>query len=157
MPFIVNVGGAKSYFVQVDQGTPAAAAFTIDVVHQSFAAPATFHLTGEIPTFDGSVQSPAAGAKIAVGQLLVVAWTPEPRAAYTLVQLFHRAGSSLASKYTSPAPLGLDVSKETIPAASIDAAGTYLLNVQFSKPTCPLTADGCVYNASTSIINVDAT
>ena len=106
--------------------------------------------------FEGAIETPTDGATVSAGQPLDVAWKAEPRAAFTLVQLFRISGGAFTTKYVSAAPRSSVTTKETIPATAFDAPAKYLLNVQLTRPTCPTTAEGCVYNASTAISNLEA-
>ncbi len=156
MPFTTNLSGQKSYFVQLTTKS-APAAIGIDVAHASFVGGATYSLAPETPDFDPAIAQPADQAQIAIGQPLDVTWTASPRAAYAIVELFAAApGGGFTALYASDAPRLPTVTKETIPASKLTAAGMYLLNVQMSRPSCPTTADGCVYNASTAAVNLTA-
>jgi hypothetical protein len=157
MPFATNLAGQKSYFVQLAKGASAPASLGIDVAHTSFPGGASFTLASEVPDFDPAVTQPADQAQIAAGQPLGVTWTASTRAAYAIVELFApNAGGGFDAKYASDAPRPPSVTTETIPGSAVAAAGVYLLNVQMSRPSCPPTADGCVYNASTAAVNLTA-
>ena len=156
MPFATNLAGQKSYFVQLTKG-PAPTSLGIDVAHTSFPGGASFTLAAEVPDFDPAVTAPADQAQIAAGQPLPVAWTANPHAAYAIVELFAtNAAGGFDARYASDAPRGPAVASETIPGSALAAPGAYLLNVQMSRPSCPTTADGCVYNASTAAVNLTA-
>ena len=156
MPYGTNLSGQKSYFVQLPNGATAPTALQIGVAHATFPGGATFNLAATAPDFDPQVSAPLDQTQISVGQPLDVVWAQEPRAAYAIVELFAGSAGSFDAKYASDAPRGPSVTKETIPGSAIAAPGAYLLNVQMSRPTCPATADGCVYNASTAAINLTA-
>jgi hypothetical protein len=158
MPLGTNLSGQPSYFVDLSKlGLPAATQLAIDVAHPAFASGTTFNLVAAPPDFDPQVTSPAEAAEIAVGHPITVAWKSEPRAAYALLQFFRKeTGGAFAVRYASDAPRPHTVTNETIPATAVDGAGAYLLNVQMARPTCPKEADGCVYNASTAAVDVDA-
>jgi hypothetical protein len=154
MPFATNLSGQKSYFVQLGKGS-APATLGIDVAHASFPGGASFTLASEVPDFDPAVTQPADQAQIAAGQPLDVVWTANPQAAYAIVELFApNAAGGFDARYASDAPRAPSLTKETIPASALTSPGTYLLNVQMSRPSCPATADGCVYNASTAAVNL---
>ena len=106
-------------------------------------------------SFTAAITAPAAGAVVAAGQDLSVTWAPQPAADYIAVSLYRMANGSWSSVYGSPWPRAADVKAETIPGSVVDAgvacclgaAGTYLLNVAFTRSNCPPTADGCVHSA----------
>jgi len=156
MPYTGNLAGSKSYFVQVPQGTPGGTAFTISTYEMALGPmPKTWNLVGEPPTFTGTVTSPVAGATLPVNQPLTVAWSAQPASSYTVVELFHvMSPTAQTQTYISPAADAPDVTSETIPASALATAGMYLLNVAYSKATCPTTADGCVYNNATVALNI---
>ncbi len=157
MPFSTNLSGQMSYFAQLGGGAPAPTALGIDVAHPSFAGGASFTLAAETPDFDPAVTLPADQAQVPAGQPLDVVWTANPRSAYAIVELFApKAGGGFEARYASDAPRAPAVAKETLPASALATPGMYLLNVQMSRPSCPTTADGCVYNASTAAVNLIA-
>jgi hypothetical protein len=158
MPMGANLSGQQSYFVDLStQSVAPAAQLEVDVQHAAFASGATFTLVAAPPDFDPVVTAPAEGSQVSVGQALPVTWKSEPRAAYALVQFFRKAGGGkFVARYTSDAPRGAEVTSETVPAAAIDSAGDFLLNVQLARPSCPVTADGCVYNTSTAAVDLTA-
>jgi hypothetical protein len=158
MPMGPNLSGQTSYFVDLStQSVAPATQLEIDVQHASFASGAQFQLVAQAPDFDPVVTSPAEGASVGVGQPVPVAWKADARAAYALVQFFRKdAGGKFTARYASDAPRGADVATETIPGTAIDSAGEYLLNLQLARPTCPVEADGCVYNTSTAAIDLTA-
>ncbi len=153
MPFATNLSGQKSYFRRIAKGD-APTALTIDVAHRAIPGGATFALAPETPDFDPAVAQPVEQASVAAGQPLDVTWIANPKAAYTIVELFAAgAGGTLTAQYASDAPRSPSVTKESIPASALASPGAYLLNVQMARPSCPVTADGCVYNASTAAVN----
>jgi hypothetical protein len=156
MPLSVNLSGQKSYFVQPPKGA-APAALSIDVAHATFPGGASFTLAAQAPDFDPAVTQPADQATVTLGQPLDVTWAASPSAAYSIVELFApQTGGGFVALYASDAPRPTSVTKETIPGSALVLPGTYLLNVQMARPTCPTTADGCVYNASTAAVNLTA-
>jgi hypothetical protein len=148
MPYGTNISGGQSYFVQPSSSVPAAATYTLQVTDPIFSAAQTWQLVAAPPSYQAGMVAPLDGAKIPVGQALAVSWQPEPASDYAVVELFQQQGSSYASRYTSPLADGPDVTQETIPGTALAQAGTYLLNVQVARASCPVTADGCVYGAS---------
>jgi hypothetical protein len=136
-----DAGGVNGYFRQFAPPPPAQASYTVSVsAPQLGQAPATFQLVADVPAFDGAIVAPDGGAPVDAGQPLSVTWAAEPQADYEVVQIFTSSG--LASVYVSPQPDPPDQTTETI-VPGLDA-GSYLLNVSYSKTNCPATADGCV-------------
>jgi hypothetical protein len=152
MPYGKNVAGTMSYFAQIPANTNGGTAFTITT-----SQPAkTWNLVGEPATFDGSVTNPTS-TTVPVGQALTVAWQAQPSSSYTVIELFTVQGmNQYTQQYMSPGAIPPDVTMEMIPASALSAPGMYLLNVAYSKATCPVTADGCVYNNSTVPVNLTA-
>ncbi len=148
MPYGANIEGGQSYFVQPSSAVAAAATYTVQATSPSFSGTSTWQLVAAPPSYQAAMIAPAAGATVAVGHPLAVSWQPEPASDYAFVELFQQAGSSYASRYASPVADGPDVTQETVPGADLAQAGSYLLNVQVSRASCPATADGCVYGAS---------
>jgi hypothetical protein len=139
--------GQGRYYVEFPTPVPAAATYQVTVSHPSFgAAPVTFNLTADPPMFDATLTMPMAGATVPVNAAIPVAWPAQPSVDYELIELFFQMSNTVyMSVYASPTPDGPDVTMDTIPAAPVNAVGTYLVNVAFAKASCPATADGCVY------------
>jgi len=158
MPYASNVAGTKSYFVELPQGTPGGTAFTITTDHMALGPmPKAWNLVGEPATFDGAVMSPAPGAMVPAGQPLAITWSPQPASSYVVVELFKvTSPTNQTQTYISPAADAPDTTGETVPASGLPGPGMYLLNVAYSKATCPVSADGCVYNNSTVAVNLTA-
>ena len=154
LPYTTNSGGKQTYFALAGKGVAGNTTFTFDVAHPSFAS-ATWTLTGAPATFDGVVSQPADGAAQALGTDLTVTWPAQPLATYEIVQLFLSQSGTYLAKYQSPAPVSPETTSVVIPGSSIDVAGKYLLNVQYANTTCPASADGCVYNTSTAVANIN--
>jgi hypothetical protein len=134
-------GGVNGYFRQFAAPPPAQASYTVSVSALQFGqAPVTFQLVADVPAFDGAIVAPDGGAPVPAGKPLSVTWAAEPQADYEVVQIFTSSG--LASVYVSPQPDPPDQTTETI-VPGLDA-GSYLLNVSYSKTNCAATADGCV-------------
>jgi hypothetical protein len=157
MPYGDNLAGQKSYFVQLPKGTPGATTFTIETSHPSLgAAPLSWNLVAEVPTFDVALQSPSDGSIIGLALPLEVTWTAQPTASYGVVELFSRGTSGDFTRlFTSEAALPPDTSRQVIPADKL-IAGNLLLNVREAIASCPPSADGCVYSASTAAASLKA-
>lgn len=148
MPYVAGAGGAKSYFVQFSPGKATTGPFQITTAHAAFGtAVPSWELATEAPLFATStLTSPTEGSTVPAGQPLDVTWAAQAAADYSLVELFAKQGASFTSKYTSPASIASDVTKETIPASSLAPAGAYLLNVDVAQAACQLTmSKGCAY------------
>ncbi len=152
MPYAANAGGSMSYFATIPPGVAGGTAFTITTSAMALGgSPLTWSLVGEPATFDGAVTSPAPGATVPVNSPLTVTWMVQPAASHTVVELFRVQGmNNDVAVYQSPAAVASDVTMETVPGSALSMPGAYLLNVAYSKATCPTTADGCVYNNSTA-------
>ena len=153
VPWSGDDGGLDAYSLQFAPLTPAQPTYTVTVASPLFGpAPATFQLVAVEPAFDGAIVSPDGGAPVPAGSPLPVVWAPEPQADYEIVQIF--ASNGLASVYISPEPDPPDEVEETVEAGL--PAGSYLLNVSYSKTNCPPTADGCVQANTVSAENITA-
>jgi len=142
-----DAGGVDAYFFQFAQPPAAQPSYTVSAAAAQFGqAPATFQLVADEPAFDGAIISPEGGASVPSSSPLPVVWTAEPQADYEVVQIFQSSG--LAGVYASPQPDPPDQTEETVEAGL--EAGTYVLNVSYSKTNCPATADGCVQANSVS-------
>lgn len=132
-------GGVDAYFFQFAAPPPAQPSYTVTVAPQ-VGQPQTFLLVADAPAFDGAIVAPDGGAVVQAGKPLRIAWAAEPQADYEVVQIFQSSG--LASVYVSAVPDPPDQTEETVTPGP--DAGSYLLNVSYSKTNCALTADGCV-------------
>jgi hypothetical protein len=151
MPYGQNLGGDMSFFATVPTGTQGGTSFTITTMASAIgASPQTWNLTGAPLTFDATLTSPTDGTTIATNTALTVAWPAEPTTSYTSAELFQQVGGNFESIYQTD-PIDPGMTSIVIPQTQFSIAGSYLLNVLFTTPTCPVTADGCVYNASTAI------
>ncbi len=156
LPYTTNSGGVKkTYFANIEPGTAGNTVFTFDTTHPSLGTQ-TWTLAGEPNSFDGVLTQPTDGSTVPLHQDLAVTWPPQPLASYEVVQLFLSQSGGFIAKYQSPAPVAPEVSAVTIPASALDTAGKYLVNVQYARTTCPASADGCVYNTSTAVANLNA-
>lgn len=157
MPYGDNLAGQKSYFVQLPKGTPGATTFTVETGHPSLgAAPLSWNLVGEVPTFDVTLQSPSDGSIIGLALPLEITWTAQPTASYGVVELFSSGASgSFTRLFTSEAALPPETTRQVIPADKL-IAGNLVLNVREAIASCPATADGCVYSASTAAASLKA-
>jgi hypothetical protein len=155
MTYGSNAGGTESFFVALPLGTTGGTSFTITTSSPALGpAPLSWTLAGEPATFQGAITSPT-GA-VSTGAPLAVTWTAQPMASYSVTELFFVDGQTFVPRYVSPTVNAPDVTSETIPASAITTPGTYALNESYSNATCPITADGCVYNVSTAAENVTA-
>jgi hypothetical protein len=127
----------------------------------------TWNLVTDAPTFTGTISEPPPGAILPAGKGMCVSFSPQP-ADYVVVELFRAedAGAWLSVYRSSPpkpsdvaaaagscADAGAAANVETIPGMLRDGgmstpAGSYLLNVSFTKANCPTTADGCVHSST---------
>jgi hypothetical protein len=153
MPYTTDASGTMSFYAALPAGTPGGTSFTITTSAPAFgSSPLTWKLVGQPATFQGAILSPTSTA--AAGKALTVTWQAVPEASYSATELFVQNGAGYAATYTSPELNAPNVTTETIPASSISAAGAYLLNESYANATCPVTADGCVYNVSTAVANL---
>jgi hypothetical protein len=151
---------AHAYTVEFMQtpSTPLPAAQpTYRITSSASGSPDEWQLVADAPTFTGTITQPSAGAILPAGGAICVAWSREP-ADYVTVELFKRdTSNSWVSVYNSSLPKLADVAPtsscdgggataETIPGTL--GAGSYLLNVSFTKANCPATADGCVHSST---------
>jgi hypothetical protein len=146
-----------AYAVSFPMPAPAAQPAYQLTTSSASGSSATWNLVADPAAFSGAITAPAAGATVTSGQPLKVTWAPQA-ADYIVVELFERIQGSWVDVYTSSPPRSSDVTSETIPApgmlaqdAGVVAAGSYLLNVSFTKANCPATADGCVH--SSTVVN----
>lgn len=149
MPWGTDLAGKPAYFLQFQPPPAAQASYTVTTSATALgSAPLTWKLVADAPTFDGTVTSPANGATVPVNKSLTVTWGAQPSADFEAVELFfssNGSGGPWTGKWASPAPDAPDATQEIVPAAAFSQPGSYLLNVGFSKASCPATADGCVY------------
>src|SRR5260370_28580365 len=104
----------------------------------------------------GVVTSPSADASVVANGSLDVAWTGEPRADYEIVEVFKRLAAdagpaSWGLTYVSTRPESPDSTRVHIggdgdagpdAGSPIPGAGTYLINVFYTKAHCPPSKDG---------------
>jgi hypothetical protein len=153
MPYGTNAGGAHSFNVNLPAGTPGGTTFTITTSYPELgSSPKTWSLTGEPATFGGAIVSPM--GTVPANAPLKVEWQAETMASYSQTELFEQQGTDYVQRYVSPTVNAPDVTTETIPASALATSGSYLLNEGYANATCPTTADGCVYNFSTAIVNL---
>ena len=160
---------AQAYTVTFAQPPVLAAQPTYRITSSSpSASTANWQLVADPPTFTGTITQPPPGAVLPAGEAICVTWTQEP-ADYVAVELFKRdSRGSWISIYNSSPPEPADVPATsscdgggasagatalTIPGVLEDGgvgtlAGSYLLNVSFTKANCPATADGCVHSST---------
>jgi hypothetical protein len=148
------VGSSSAYSVRFPNAqfaAPPPAQPTYQITTSESAGPASaqaWSLVAAPPDFVGAITLPSASTAIPVGKDLTVTWPLQAGADYELVQLFRRAeadgGGAWQQVYGSPSLDAPDINAETIPAAALSTAGTYLLNVGFAKSNCPAGGDGCV-------------
>jgi hypothetical protein len=146
MPWGPDPSGESSYFVQFAPPPAAQPSYAITTSDPALgAAPLSWTLLADPPSFDGAIATPSDGATVPANAPLAVTWNAQPGADFVLTELFARndaGGWTLA--YTSPQPNDASVTSETIPAAMLPP-GKYLLNLAFSRANCPASADGCVF------------
>jgi hypothetical protein len=158
MPYTTNAGGSQSYYVALPANVAGATAFTITTSEPELGPqPKTWNLVGALPTFDGAVTAPAMDATVPKGMPLTVTWQAISESSFSFVELFSQStGGIYTQTYVSPAADAPDTTTETIPGSDLATAGPYLLNVEYANATCPVTADGCVYNDSTVPVSFTA-
>ena len=154
LPYVMTPTGKHAYFIALPANTPGGTDFSFRSTHTSTGA-LNWSLKGELPNFDGALQSPQTTTPLPIHSPINVTWTAVSSATYSLMQLFLFEGGQYLLKYQSPSPLPPDVTTDTVPAADFDVAGSYLLNVVFARTTCPPEADGCVYNTSTASATIN--
>ena len=149
LPWALDPNGKYAFYTTFLN--PPAALSTYNVVVNApdagAALPASWQVVAAVPTFDGAILAPMGGATVPVMTDLSVQWMPEPLADFEAVTLFAKDSMGAWSpRYQSPLPHAADDSNasETIPAANLGFAGSYLLNVAYTKANCPATANGCV-------------
>ncbi len=153
MSYGKNVGGTKSFNVNLPPQTPGGTSFTITTSYPELGdTPVSWKLTGKPTTFDGAITSPT-GA-VSAKTPLKVTWEPQPMAAYSLTELFEQQDASYVQRYVSPTAIAPDVTRETVPASALPSSGTYLLNEDYADATCPTTSDGCVYDVLAAAANL---
>jgi hypothetical protein len=155
---------SPSYYVAFAGSQPAQLDYTVTTTWApSFdAGPTTSLLSAAPPDFTGMVTSPSADASVVANGSLDVAWTAEPRADYEILEVFKRLAAdggpaSWGLTYASPVPESPDSTRVHIGGdgdaapdggSPIAGAGTYLLDVFYTKANCPPSKDGCVYASS---------
>ena len=72
-------------------------------------------------------------------------WPSQSEADYIRVEVFQGPPPGWHLVYSSPHPNAADLGHETIPGSKLQTPGTYLINVAFTKASCPPIADGCVH------------
>jgi hypothetical protein len=144
-PTVIAPGTLPVYYAAFASPPPAQGTYTVTASHPAFGdASVVVQLVADPPTFDGTITSAAAGA----GGALTVTWTPEPQAGYEVVEVFPErpdGGLVATPAYLSPAPLPPGQTSQ--PTGPLEA-GTYLVNVAYTKANCPADAGGCVQAAA---------
>jgi len=147
MPWTKLGGGTSTdsaYYVQFAVPPPAEPSYEI-TTSLGGSSTTSWTLLADPPTFTGAITSPPAGAAVPAGQDLTVTWALQPAADYEEVELFQQVQGAWTSVFASPQPDAADIGQETIPGARIAQPGMYLVNVAFTKASCPPTTDGCVH------------
>jgi hypothetical protein len=149
IPWGHDPSGQSAYFLQFAQPPAAQSSYEIATTVPE-AGP--FHLQSSPATFDAVVTSPPNGAIVHAGQDLSVAWPAQPGADFEVVELFAGHGSTWAASQVTP-PLRADKTGATV---AVGDAGSYLLNVLFTKGNCSAPSDGCVFSESDGTAQVTA-
>jgi hypothetical protein len=147
-------GSGTAYYAAFDPPPPAQATYTVTASHPAFGdAGYAAQLVADPPTFDGgTITSVDAGAT----GVVTVSWEPEPQSGYEVVELYAAEGDGGwfgTPAYASPAP---DPPGQTSEVTSALDAGTYLVNVAYTRALCAIDAGGCVQAstvaASTTVV-----
>jgi hypothetical protein len=149
-PTMLGAAG-QVYFVQFAQPPAAQPGYTVTASHPSFGdAGLTAQLVADPPAFDGTITGIDAGS----GGGVTVTWTAEPQADYELAGLYASTGDggwASAPSFLSPRPDPPGQTSETF--AGVEA-GTYLVNVAYTKASCPADAGGCVQASTVAVATV---
>ena len=149
MPYATNVGGTKSYFVQLATPVALTPPTKLQVSHAALGGtPLAVTLTTEAEAFSTvAISSPTDGATVPANQPLAITWVSPPSADYMLVALFAKMGAPFTSRFTSTDSIAPDTTMATVPASALSPAGAYLLNVNGAKALCGTGAGGggCAY------------
>lgn len=158
MPWVTATpgGGPPAYFVQFSTQPAAQSTYVVSTTPSAGAAATAWTLSETRPTFTGALSSPAAGATIPAMQPLTVSWGAQPSADYEVVEIFQQVSGQWTGTYASAQPDAPDTTTETVPAAGVPAAGTYLVNVTFANAGCPDSASGCVLASTSATAQVTA-
>jgi hypothetical protein len=123
---------------------PAQPTYTVTAQHPAFDGGIVLQLVADPPAFDGTITSADAGAN---GALHVV-WSPEPQAGYETVTVYPETadgGIVGTAVFASPTP---DPAGQTSETTGPLEAGTYVVNVAYTRANCPSSAGGCVQAAT---------
>jgi hypothetical protein len=126
---------------------PAQPTYTVTAQHPAFVGfdgGIVLQLVADPPAFDGTITSAEAGANGAVN----VVWSAEPQAGYEMVEVYPETadgGVVGTTVFASPSP---DPPGQTSETTGPLEAGTYLVNVAYTRANCPSYAGGCVQAAA---------
>ena len=132
---------------------PPAAQLTYEMATSASNNISTWNLVADPPAFTVGITQPAAAQTVSVNQDLTVTWPLQPAADYVQVELFLQMGTDAKGNPLWGQPvhtsqiIAPDVGQEVISKTDITKAGTYLLNVAFTKANCPPADDGCVHGS----------
>jgi hypothetical protein len=165
VPWVQSEG---AYFVQFATPPPAQASYVVTTTIAG-SSPTVWTLIADPPTFDGVITSPGAGATVPHDQNVSVTWPEQPAADFEVPQLYAQSDAGWAIDYPAgPQPIAPEAPpwdgsapQWTIPATAGDAAvlapgGTYLLDLSFTRASCPVSADGCVLSAAVAAVQFTA-
>jgi hypothetical protein len=141
LPLAPTVMGASTvYYAAFPQPPGAMPEYTVTASHPAFGdAGIAVQLFADPPSFDGMITTADGGAN---GQL-TIGWTLEPQADFELVEVYPPTGDggwASTPAYASPSP---DPPGQTSEVTSALDAGTYLVNVAYTRANCAVDA-GCV-------------
>jgi len=147
----VDGGGVGGYYTTFSPPAAAQTSYGMTVSVPG-RAPLSYQLAAVEPAFDGAIVSPDGDASVPANRPLTVAWSPEPEADYEVLQIFQSSG--FATAFVSPQAVSPDQDQETVDAGL--EAGSYLVNVSYSKTNCAVTADGCVQANTVAAVDITA-
>jgi hypothetical protein len=107
------------------------------------AAPLDGGTIGPVISGDGLLDASIAGD----GSVLATFSGP-PDTDYVQVELFEQEGGAWASRYQSARPEAPSTTSEVVGASHLASPGVYLLDVLYTKASCPIGAAGCVQTAA---------
>jgi hypothetical protein len=149
---VTALGSAgQHYYVAFSQPPAAQPTYVVTASHPAFGdAGLSLGLVADPPAFDGTITFPDGGT---ASSPVTVTWTAEPLADFEAVALYAVQDGGLASApaFVSPQPNPPDQTSETVGAVE---AGTYLVNVAYTKANCPADAGSCVQAAAVAATTV---
>lgn len=145
----------QAYYASFAQPPAAQPSYAVTASHPAFGdAGLSLRLVADPPSFDGTITSPDGGSTDGgVASPLTVTWTAQPQADYEVVELYaaQDGGWASAPAFVSPRPNPPDRTSESTGALD---AGTYLVNVGYTKASCPADAGACVQAAAVAATTV---